>query len=31
MKEGSGVSGKDMRGAKDSNVKFKSKVIKRKK
>ena len=31
MKEGSGVSGKDMRGAKDSNVRFKSEVIKRKK
>ena len=31
MKEGSGVSGKDMRNAKDSNVRFKSEVIKRKK
>jgi hypothetical protein len=31
MKEGSGISGKDMRKAKDSNVKFKSEVIKRKK
>ena len=31
MKEGSGISGKDMRGAKDSNVRFKSEVIKRKK
>jgi len=31
MKEGSGISGKDMRKAKDSNVRFKSEVIKRKK
>jgi hypothetical protein len=31
MKEGSGVSGKDMRKAKDSKVEFQSKVVKRKK